>query len=326
MLAPDNLVSDPTNTQAFNRYSYVWNNPLKYTDPSGNDLVGAVMGFVGAVGAEAAKAAGAFTKTVTTGYVLEGNVTSKVFNTAAYRAAQAISGVLSFFGGMINALSAGQVGQATGQRANEAMEGGDPPYGGRGIKAPIKEDRGKILELIHERSQGQFYFDDNGKLYAVNDRRPGDDNLSSHYRDRLKQQIGSDRTETLIMIADEVYDGYIINSDGTVSQDPSKPCVSVTNTYGGGVTFGSERSIQQLVFISGREAGNGFIIGETTGMAMYYGPADITMHEFIGHAIPHNLGGGTGDAIKNENVARKQMGNKGIQLRKNTSWGNYHPE
>lgn len=34
-LQPDNFVQDPSNTQNFNRYGYVLNNPLKYTDPSG---------------------------------------------------------------------------------------------------------------------------------------------------------------------------------------------------------------------------------------------------------------------------------------------------
>jgi RHS repeat-associated protein len=35
-LQPDNFVQDPYNTQNFNRYAYCINNPLKYTDPSGN--------------------------------------------------------------------------------------------------------------------------------------------------------------------------------------------------------------------------------------------------------------------------------------------------
>lgn len=34
-LQPDNYVQDPSNTQNYNRYGYCWNNPLKFTDPSG---------------------------------------------------------------------------------------------------------------------------------------------------------------------------------------------------------------------------------------------------------------------------------------------------
>ena len=34
-LQPDNYVQDPSNTQNYNRYGYCINNPLKYTDPSG---------------------------------------------------------------------------------------------------------------------------------------------------------------------------------------------------------------------------------------------------------------------------------------------------
>ena len=38
-LSPDNYVQEPTNSQNFNRYSYCLNNPLKYTDPTGNTFV-----------------------------------------------------------------------------------------------------------------------------------------------------------------------------------------------------------------------------------------------------------------------------------------------
>ena len=34
-VSPDLLIQDPENSQAFNRYTYVWNNPLRYTDPTG---------------------------------------------------------------------------------------------------------------------------------------------------------------------------------------------------------------------------------------------------------------------------------------------------
>jgi len=35
-IQPDSIVSDPTDPQSYNRYAYVRNNPLKYTDPSGH--------------------------------------------------------------------------------------------------------------------------------------------------------------------------------------------------------------------------------------------------------------------------------------------------
>ena len=35
-LSPDSIVPDPTNPQSFNRYSYVRNSPLNFTDPSGH--------------------------------------------------------------------------------------------------------------------------------------------------------------------------------------------------------------------------------------------------------------------------------------------------
>ena len=35
-LNADPVVQDPTSTQSMNRYSYCLNNPLKFTDPTGN--------------------------------------------------------------------------------------------------------------------------------------------------------------------------------------------------------------------------------------------------------------------------------------------------
>ncbi len=53
MLSPDNYIQMPDYTQNFNRYSYVLNNPLKYTDPDGEwvhlvvgGLIGAYTGFI----------------------------------------------------------------------------------------------------------------------------------------------------------------------------------------------------------------------------------------------------------------------------------------
>ncbi|SMN12661.1 Rhs family protein [Bathymodiolus heckerae thiotrophic gill symbiont] len=55
-LSADTYIQDPYNTQSYNRYSYVINNPLKYTDPSGN-FFGIVLGLISAVATKAMIAA-----------------------------------------------------------------------------------------------------------------------------------------------------------------------------------------------------------------------------------------------------------------------------
>lgn len=56
-LSPDKFVQEGGNNQNYNRYSYCLNNPLKYTDPSGNFFTELIAGiaygaFMGAMTAE----------------------------------------------------------------------------------------------------------------------------------------------------------------------------------------------------------------------------------------------------------------------------------
>lgn len=46
-LSPDNYVQEPDNTQNFNRYSYCLNNPMRYTDPSGDFIFSALIPGIG---------------------------------------------------------------------------------------------------------------------------------------------------------------------------------------------------------------------------------------------------------------------------------------
>jgi len=53
-LSPDNFIQDPENSQSYNRYGYAWNNPLLYTDPSGEIFqigIGLAIGIGAAIGA-----------------------------------------------------------------------------------------------------------------------------------------------------------------------------------------------------------------------------------------------------------------------------------
>ena len=91
-LAPDNYVQDPYNTQNFNRYGYVYNNPLMYTDPSGEVFVPILIG--------AAVAAATYTVTAltadvpfTAGGLAKNILIGSVSAAATFGISQATSGI-----------------------------------------------------------------------------------------------------------------------------------------------------------------------------------------------------------------------------------------
>jgi RHS repeat-associated protein len=48
-LSADSVIQSLGNTQSINPYSYAWNDPLRYIDPSGHSLLGAIIGIVAAI-------------------------------------------------------------------------------------------------------------------------------------------------------------------------------------------------------------------------------------------------------------------------------------
>jgi hypothetical protein len=107
-LSPDPYVQAPDYSQSFNRYSYVWNNPMKYVDPDGElvwmvpVLVGAIIG--GYSGYKIGKAKGAEGWSMA-GYIFGGAVIGRV---AGY------TGFSLFSSGMAAATAAGMGGISAG--------------------------------------------------------------------------------------------------------------------------------------------------------------------------------------------------------------------
>jgi RHS repeat-associated protein len=129
MLSPDNFVQSPYNSQSYNRYSYVWNNPLKYSDPSGEWVqyaIGAVVG--GYTGYKIGRAKGARREQLfyyTVGGAAIGVATAGIGSYVNGAVAGGVGGSATSVG----AISAGTAGLASGFFAGVSysfLAGADP--------------------------------------------------------------------------------------------------------------------------------------------------------------------------------------------------------
>ncbi len=117
-LSADPYIQDPANSQSLNRYSYVNNNPLSYTDPSGyflKKLFKKLKKFIKPILAIAAA------------YITAGLVTTAIYASASTAAAAA--GTLTVASGTAIANTALVVGGAAGGAVASAITGGDPILG-----------------------------------------------------------------------------------------------------------------------------------------------------------------------------------------------------
>ena len=153
----------------------------------------------------------------------------------------------------------------------------------------LANERQTLLELINARASGAFTVDRKGNLQSTGD--SDDASKSSTYTNALRQAIESKSVITVSIKA-----SY---------KDPATGArKSVDKDAGGGVTIGARSGGDQKVTISGN-ANNS--LKDASGQPLRDQPADILVHELVGHAIPHIAGSDTGNAVQNENKVRGEV-------------------
>ncbi|MDP5202019.1 RHS repeat-associated core domain-containing protein [Flavobacterium sp. DG2-3] len=123
-LQPDNYVQEPFNTQNYNKYAYVLNNPLKYTDSSGEF---AEIGFFAAVGIGAAIAALTYTITALVAdvpFTVGGLVKATFIGAASSAVTFGIGSAASTIGNFFVRSAVSAVAHGTFQGGMTAISGG----------------------------------------------------------------------------------------------------------------------------------------------------------------------------------------------------------
>ncbi len=215
----DPFVEDPTNSQSLNRYSYVWNNPLNATDPSGHfvsllvgailykmkvDMAWAVLALMASSAAEVAIAGGGI-----------GDMFSAAMSTAAFSSIGAAFGGFDFgfnfetfrfvvasgvMGGITSMTAGGSFGHGFRSTAIGSVAGGIFGRIAGGIKNDAVRFLGQVIAggTASELSGGKFR---NGALAAAfksfergvadysTEGKLGPDRFSDEQKQTIKDQI-----------------------------------------------------------------------------------------------------------------------------------------
>lgn len=181
-----------------------------------------------------------------------------------------------------------------GQNFNRYHYANGNPYrytdpDGREIRVANPVDRPRIEKMVNSLAVGVYRFNQSGQLQQV--QSSGDTSrFSSYYSSRINQAIATDK---------------IINI--SIGNTLTNAFTGQTQTVEGGATQATTRSelSDQNVVVTGQSFTGD--MQTTTGDPLTQSPADVLMHELVGHAIPGAVGSDTGNAVGNENKVRIQI-------------------
>jgi RHS repeat-associated protein len=179
------------------------------------------------------------------------------------------------------------------------------PDGNEIISANPKNNA-KLLQYINSLASGHFEFGKGNKLRLSSIAGSGG---SSYYTNRLVQAINS-KDKISIDIKNKIRTPQLDSKSGKVVYT-GPGSLDIDRDAGGGATIGT-RVGKQDVIISGNPL---TVLTDTQGKPLKDGPAEILMHELVGHAIPKIVGPDTGNAVANENKVRAQLGTGNNALR-----------
>ena len=160
------------------------------------------------------------------------------------------------------------------------------------INIPDADQRKTIVSLINSQSKEQYKVDSKGNLVrdtSAKNNKSG----SGYYSKQIDRGIAGKQT-TSVAIADKVQ-----MQGKTATGKPVYGFVNLSDTGGGLTTNGGKN-----VYINNQSSYDTGLRGESVKSS----PAQILAHELGGHAVPELYGGGTGNAIKDENIIRSQTG------------------
>jgi RHS repeat-associated protein len=157
---------------------------------------------------------------------------------------------------------------------------------GREVVSIDPKSNVRLASYINELAKGKFSFDANNKLRMESAEGSG----SSHYQSRLVEAINS--PERIALLIADKYQGF-----------------DVDERAHGGLNAGI-RGGNQIVVISGNANPKAI---DASGNSFTESPADILVHELVGHAIPKIVGKDTGNAVASSNKVYAQVPGKRIR-------------